>query len=60
MRCSRLFAILNVAELRLRSQKGCGLVLDQKTSFVKGHLMKISRLIVNESELKLAENIYPH
>jgi hypothetical protein len=31
------FAILNVAELRLRSQSGCGLVLDQNPSFVDGH-----------------------
>ena len=34
---SRLFAILNVALLRLRLQKDCGLALIRNLPFIKGH-----------------------
>ena len=34
---SRPFEILDVVPLRLRSQKGCGLVLNQNLPFLDGH-----------------------
>jgi len=34
---SRIFSILDVGALRLRSKKSCGLVLNQNLLFLDGH-----------------------
>jgi hypothetical protein len=63
---SHLFQILDGALLRLRSEKGCGLVLNRNLPFLEGHSDHIKKCILrfmtafSPSDLKMSsKNIYP-